>query len=192
MEQIAPTWAAADWDNVGLLAGSRAWKVSRVLLTIDLTPAVLDEALGSRHDAIVSYHPPIFRPTKWMLADRRQAEGLAAEALSHRIAIYSPHTALDCAPGGTNDVLASLAGLERVTPFEAAASTNPSCKLVVFVPGEHSDKVADAMFAAGAGRIGAYERCSYRSRGTGTFRCGIGTTDVGQRDDSNSGRGATG
>lgn len=87
----------------------------------------------------------------------------------NRIAIYSPHTGLDCALGGTNDVLAGLLGLESLKPFEAAASSDRSCKLVVFVPTEHVEKVAEAVFAAGAGRIGAYEKCSYRVSGVGTF-----------------------
>ncbi len=169
MEQIAPTWAAAEWDNVGLLAGARHWPLGRVLLTIDLTPSVLDEAIRGRCDAIVTYHPPIFRPVKRMIADRRQTEGLAAEAFTQRIAVYSPHTALDCAPGGTNDVLAGFAGLEEVRPFEAAALSERSCKLVVFVPAEHVERVAESVFSAGAGRIGAYEKCSYRLDGVGTF-----------------------
>lgn len=169
MERIAPTWAAAEWDNVGLLAGARYWPLGRILLTIDLTPSVLNEAIRGRRQAIVTYHPPIFRPLKRIIADRRQAEGLAADALAHRIAVYSPHTALDCAPGGTNDVLADLAGLEEVRPFEALASSERSCKLVVFVPSEHVENVADAVFSAGAGRIGAYEKCSYRLDGVGTF-----------------------
>ncbi|HKQ47099.1 MAG TPA: Nif3-like dinuclear metal center hexameric protein [Phycisphaerae bacterium] len=169
MEQIAPTWAAAEWDNVGLLAGGAKWPLARVLLTIDLTPAVLDEAIRTKVGAIVSYHPPIFRPIKRMSVDRAASEGLAAEAVAHRIAVYSPHTALDCSPDGTNDVIAALAGLEDIVPFEIAAKADRLCKLVVFVPAQQVEKVSDAVFAAGAGRIGAYERCSYRVNGQGTF-----------------------
>ena len=169
MESIAPTWAAADWDNVGLLVGSPDWPARKVLLTIDLTPAVLDEAVAGRFDAVIAYHPVIFKPSARMLLDRRTTTGLAAEALSRRIAVYSPHTALDCAPGGTNETLASLCYLRDVRPFESARPTARQVKLVTFVPDRHADQVAEGLFAAGAGVIGDYQRCSYRLRGHGTF-----------------------
>ncbi len=175
MRRIAPEWSAADWDNVGLLVGDPDWPVSQVLLTIDLTPAVLDEAIAGRFDAIISYHPPIFRPIKALVASRQTTEGLAALALAHRIAIYSPHTALDCAPGGMNDAIASLCDLTDVCPFEAARPSVRQAKLVTFVPPRQIDRVAEALFAAGAGRIGAYEKCSYRTSGHGTF---FGTDDA--------------
>lgn len=169
METLAPSWAAAEWDNVGLLAGSMKWPLRKVLLTIDLTPPVLDEAAAGRFGAIVSYHPPIFRAVKKHTVHRVEQDGLAAEALSRRIAVYSPHTALDCAPGGTNDTLAQLCGLHDVRPFLTAAPRSEQFKLVTFVPADKADTVADALFAAGAGWIGDYEKCSYRLSGEGTF-----------------------
>lgn len=175
MRRIAPEWSAADWDNVGLLAGDPDWPVGQALLTIDLTPAVLDEAIAGRFDAIIAYHPPIFRAIKALLASRHTTEGLAASALANRIAIYSPHTALDCAPGGMNDAIAALCDLTDVRPFEAARPPARQAKLVTFVPPRQIDRVAEALFAAGAGRIGAYEKCSYRTSGYGTF---FGTDDA--------------
>ncbi len=169
MERIAPTWAAADWDNVGLLVGDREWPVRRVLLAIDMTSAVLDEATRGKFDVILAYHPPIFQAVKRLLPDRTTQDGLAAEALAKHIAVYSPHTALDAASGGTNDALAALAGLTELVPFEVIAEPRPTCKLVVFVPDGHVDKVAEALFAAGAGHIGDYEQCSFRLSGQGTF-----------------------
>lgn len=169
MERIAPTWAAADWDNVGLLVGDRAWPARRVLLSIDMTPAVLDEATRGKFDVILAYHPPIFQAVKRLLPDHTTQDGLAAAALADRIAIYSPHTALDAASGGTNDTLAALAGLKELMPLQAVAESRPTCKLVVFVPDAQVDKVAEAVFAAGAGHIGDYEQCSFRLRGQGTF-----------------------
>jgi dinuclear metal center YbgI/SA1388 family protein len=169
MEQLAPPWAAAEWDNVGLLAGDPSWPAKRILLTIDLTGPVLDEAVRGKADVILAYHPPLFRPVKRLLPDRSTPAGLAAEALARRIAVYSPHTALDTAIGGTNDTLAELAGLRDLMPFDAAAGGEPQCKLVVFVPAAEVDALADAVFEAGAGRIGEYQKCSYRLRGQGTF-----------------------
>jgi dinuclear metal center YbgI/SA1388 family protein len=169
MDTLAPNWAAADWDNVGLLVGGGEWPGQYILLTIDLTPAVLDEAVKLGCNLIISYHPPIFRPIKRICPDAHSAEGLAAEALSRRIAIYSPHTALDAALGGTNDALAELAGRVDTRPFAVAAPPVAQCKLVVFVPAEQVDAVAESVFSAGAGRIGEYEKCSYRVAGHGTF-----------------------
>ncbi len=169
MESFAPTWAAANWDNVGLLVGNRNWPLTRLLLTIDLTQAVLREALRGRFDAILAYHPPIFRPTKSMIADPASQEGLAAEALAHRIAVYSPHTALDASDVGANAALARLCGLRDLVPFSPAAAPAAEAKLVTFVPAAQVDSLAAALFAAGAGRIGDYQQCSYRVSGQGTF-----------------------
>lgn len=182
MEQIAPLHAAADWDNVGLVAGAASWPVSRILLTIDLTAAVLDEACCGKCDAIVCYHPPIYKPVKSLVADRGSPAGLAAEALSCRIAVYSPHTALDAAPGGTNDALAALCGLMETEPLESVANLAAQSKLVVFVPERHVEEVAEAAFRVGGGVIGNYTQCSFRQAGHGTF-FGSETTQpaVGQK-----------
>jgi dinuclear metal center YbgI/SA1388 family protein len=106
MESIAPVRFAAPWDNVGLLVGDPAAPISRILLTIDCTSAVVREAIEGRCDAVVSYHPPIFEPRRQFVA------GAVAFDLARRgIAVYSPHTALDACAGGTNDVLADLVSM---------------------------------------------------------------------------------
>ncbi len=169
MERIAPTRLAEEWDNVGLVVGDPSKSLKRLLLAIDLTPAVLAEAKRGKFDAIVAYHPPIFRPVKRMTPDLSDQAGIAAAALADGIAVYSPHTAMDCAVGGTNDVLAEIAGLSDIRPFDVSPATPRQYKLVVFVPQEDLDKVAEAIFTAGAGRIGEYEKCSYRLAGQGTF-----------------------
>src|SRR6478752_680636 len=97
LDDLAPLRLAESWDNVGLLAGDPAQEVKRVLFTIDLTRDVVAEMVAVGADAVVSYHPPIFAPLK-----RVPAEGALAEALRRGFAIYSPHTALDSALGGTN------------------------------------------------------------------------------------------
>jgi dinuclear metal center YbgI/SA1388 family protein len=109
MEAIAPTRFAASWDNVGLIVGDPSSSLSRALLTIDCTRAVVEEARRGGCGAIVSYHPPIFE------GQRRFVAGAPAyDAARSAIAVFSPHTALDVAEGGTNDVLAdALAMIER-------------------------------------------------------------------------------
>ena len=169
LEVIAPKHLAADWDNVGLLAGDADASCRHALLTIDMTPAVLDEARSINAELIVAYHPPIFRPIHSLRAQSTGTDALVFRAVANGQAIYSMHTALDAAIGGTNDVLAELCGLSDVQPFEDAAAPVPQSKVVVFVPAEDLTRVADALFAAGAGRIGQYTECSFSGPGTGTF-----------------------
>jgi len=169
MERIAPLSLAQSWDNVGLLVGDTSATCKRILLCIDLTPSVLDEAVAGKCEFVVSYHPPLFKPSKKVLAHSKDTDAIIHRAIAKGIAIYSPHTALDAAEGGANDVLAGLCGLSEVGPFEFVATGRREYKVVTFVPPDRLEKVASAMFAAGAGRIGEYEQCSYRLAGEGTF-----------------------
>ena len=170
MEAIAPTGLAQSWDNVGLLAGDTTAPLRRVMLAIDLTRAVLEEARRFRADLLLAYHSPIFKPVSSLRTPGGGMDALVFECIRHGIAIYSTHTALDAASGGTNDVLASLCGAKQTGPLEYVDAPGRSeCKLVVFVPEDHVDRIASSMFGAGAGRIGNYECCSFRAAGTGTF-----------------------
>jgi dinuclear metal center YbgI/SA1388 family protein len=167
LESIAPTRYAESWDNVGLLVGDPRQDVSSAMLTIDYTPEVADEARTAGCDLIVAYHPPLFSPIKKISG----TGGSAAifDAIRRGVAIYSPHTALDVAPGGTNDMLADAVGMTDCTPLKLIEAKSTQCKLVTFVPAEHLERVSSALFAAGAGRIGNYSRCSFQLHGTGTF-----------------------
>lgn len=177
MESIAPTTLAQEWDNVGLIAGDPTATIHRVLLCIDLTHAVIDEAIRKRIELVLAYHPPIFRPIGTLRADSTGTDALVFRCIQRGIALYATHTALDTAEGGTNDVIAALLGIQETEPLEGVDQASPvEHKLVVFVPPEEVEKVADAMFATGAGHIGDYSRCSYRVRGTGTFLGGESTS----------------
>jgi len=189
LESIAPPGFAADWDNVGLLlepaaaaepASRRAQPVSRALLTIDLTGAVLEEALEQRAELVVAYHPPIFRGLKRLTADAPQSRVLLT-AVRAGIAIYSPHTALDAAPGGVNDWLAAALGEGESAPIEQSFEGD-EFKLVVFVPEENVVELRNTLATeAGAGWIGNYSHCSYNLGGHGTFLGHEGTNPaVGQ------------
>lgn len=183
METIAPTALAQEWDNVGLLAGDLRAAVRRVMLTIDLTEPVLDEAVRKKIDFIVSYHPPIFKPINSLRTPGTGMASLVFRCIRRGVAIYSPHTALDAADGGTNDALAHLCGIDQTEPLEYVdAPKIDECKFVVFVPPQHLEKVASAIFEAGAGQIGDYSRCSFRTSGEGTFFGGKDTNPaVGRR-----------
>lgn len=183
MEAIAPTALAQSGDNVGLLAGDRAAPVARILLCIDLTPAVVDEAVRARANLVMAYHPPIYQPISALRVPSLGTDAAVFRCIRAGIAIYSPHTALDAAEGGTNDVMAGLCGVVRTEPLEYVDDPMESeVKLTVFVPAPHVDQVADALFGAGAGRIGDYSRCSYRLGGQGTFLGGESThPTIGRR-----------
>jgi dinuclear metal center YbgI/SA1388 family protein len=183
METIAPTALAQEWDNVGLLAGDLRAAVCRVMLTIDLTEPVVDEAVRKKIDFIVSYHPPIFKPISSLCTPGAGMESLVFRCIRKGVAIYSPHTALDAAEGGTNDTIAQLCGIDQTEPLEyVEAPKIDECKFVVFVPPQHLEKVAEGIFEAGAGQIGDYSRCSFRTPGEGTFFGGKDSNPaVGQR-----------
>jgi dinuclear metal center YbgI/SA1388 family protein len=164
LKTIAPPSLAESWDNVGLLVGDPNQDISRILLTIDYSPAVALEGQSQKCDLVIAYHPPIFNPLK-----RVTAGSAVFDAVRRGIAIYSPHTALDVAEGGTNDMLADLLGLTDRQPLKVGEAKASQYKLVVFVPVDAVEKVGQALFDAGAGRIGNYSSCSFRSAGTGTF-----------------------
>jgi len=169
VEKIAPLQLAQGWDNVGLLIGSSRQDVKNILLTIDVTKAVVIEAKRLRTDLIVSYHPVIWEGLKKITADG--ASGVVYELIRSGVAVFSIHTALDSVAGGVNDGLAEIVGIEDGKPIGDYVDTGlgDSYKLVVFVPMDAAAKVSGAVFAAGAGKIGAYSHCGFQAEGTGTF-----------------------
>ena len=170
METIAPTGLAQHWDNVGLLAGDPSARARRVLTCIDLTHGVVDEAIAAKADVVMAYHPPLFKPVASLRSDSDGTDALVFRCIRQGIALYSTHTALDAADGGTNDVIAEMCGGKATEPIEFVDEPGvDQRKLVVFVPKEHVESVASAMFEAGAGHIGDYSSCSYRLAGEGTF-----------------------
>ena len=171
---IAPESGAESWDRVGLQVGDPSRPVRRATLCIDLTEPVLQEAINQKSDLIVAYHPPVFEPLQCLNADDWK-QGVILEAARRRIAIYTPHTALDAAPGGVNDWLAETfsgrASVIRPSPQDVSGRV----KLVTFIPPQHTDALRAALSTAGAGRIGDYFECSFSTFGHGTF-CGGAST----------------
>lgn len=117
LRTLAPEGLAGDWDNVGLLLqGDRP--VRRALVTIDLTPAVYDEAVAADVDLVIAYHPTVFRGLKRLT--QRSAHGPQLLGLArHGRHLYSPHTALDAVNGGINDwLLEAFEGVHAARPIE--------------------------------------------------------------------------
>jgi dinuclear metal center YbgI/SA1388 family protein len=175
LEQIAPARLAEPWDNVGLLWGDPAEPAERVMTCLSVTPTTAVEAINERAALVVSHHPVLFRAVKRVRADSPETGHLWQLARAG-IAIASPHTAFDNTSEGINDILCRRLGLVDLAPLRpiaAAAADSPgaprSFKVVVFTPESDHEAVSSAAFAAGAGRIGAYDECSFAIPGEGTF-----------------------
>ncbi len=123
MEAVAPRRLAATWDNTGLLLGDPSRLLRRALLTIDLTDDVLDEAIAAKCEAIIAYHPPIFEPLKHLTAIHAH-EQILLRCAENKIAILSPHTALDAVCGGMTDWLADMIDAGARVALEPATNLN--------------------------------------------------------------------
>jgi len=174
LNSLYPVQYAEEWDNVGLQVGDPQGHVSRVLVCLDTTEQVLAQAEQLGAEAVISHHPLIFKPLK-SLSPTDETGQLVWRAARGGIAVLAAHTNLDRACPGLNDWLAERLEVADPQPLLLGGGQE-LFKLVVFVPAGHETQVADALFAAGAGQVGNYDRCSFRSVGTGTFRGGDGTT----------------
>lgn len=163
-----PLSRAESWDNVGLQIGDLNASVAKVLLAHEVNDAVLDEAAG--FEALVIYHPLIFRPLDNLNFASHTAR-LAARCIRENINLIALHTAMDNAdpPQALGDYLAQQLELNDVKVLSPSGSEALE-KIIVFVPPEALEKVQNAMWQAGAGHIGNYDRTSFSARGTGTFR----------------------
>ncbi len=167
-EELAPTNLAEDWDNVGLLLGSKLQDINRILVCLDVTNQVADEAVEKKADLIVSHHPLIFKGIKRLNEDDLKGK-ILYKLIRNNIGVYSAHTNLDVAVGGVNDVLAKKLQLSDVNNLNRYREEK-MYKFVVFVPEENGEDVRNAMCRAGAGHIGNYSDCSYMTGGTGSLK----------------------
>jgi dinuclear metal center YbgI/SA1388 family protein len=140
MEALAPPHLAESWDNVGLLVGDEASPLEGVLVAIDLSPDVMIEAERTKCTAVVAYHPPIFKPVNRLVAGE-----LGYEAARRGLSVYSPHTALDVAEGGTNDALADVLGLRERRPLRSRVPGGPGIGRVGDVAPVNASPIADAL-----------------------------------------------
>ncbi|MDX1740985.1 MAG: Nif3-like dinuclear metal center hexameric protein [Rhodothermales bacterium] len=182
LEAWAPRDTAQSYDNVGLQIGRADKSVQRALVSLDLTPEILDEAIAAGVDMIITHHPLLFRPLR-SLTSGRLVSGLALRVAESRIALYAAHTNLDAAHGGVSFALAESLGLQDVDFLTRLDES--LLKLVTFVPSEHEGTVRAAVAAVGAGQIGNYDSCAFATLGTGYFRAGEGANPaVGAADGS--------
>lgn len=166
IEQLAPSPLAESWDNCGLQAGDPTAEVDRILVALTPLPEVFEEAEESGADFLLFHHPLIFGGLDSVDANSYPGN-LISRAIRNGITVYAAHTSYDAAPGGVSVALAEAIGLEG--PLKIVSPRGELRKLVVFVPEENVEQVADALDGAGAGVIGDYTHCTFRTPGTGTF-----------------------
>ncbi len=158
---------AAAWDPVGLQFGDPAAACDRVAVCHEVTAAVADRLIAEHVDLVITYHPLLFRPTTTLVAGRG-ATGRAFQLITAGVSLAAVHTGFDVLPGGTADSLAGALGLQDCVGFGPLWPAE-SVKVITFAPAAAANSLTEAMAAAGAGDIGRYSRCSYRTTGTGTF-----------------------
>jgi putative NIF3 family GTP cyclohydrolase 1 type 2 len=172
VERLAPPSLAEDWDNCGLQVGDPAAKVSRVLVALTPVVEVFEEAQEAGADFLLFHHPLILGSFKSVDVSAYPGD-LIARAVRRNLAVYAAHTSYDAAPHGVSAALAGALGLRG--PLRVVSPQGQLRKLVIFVPQENVDAVADALAEAGAGVIGEYTHCTFRTPGTGTFLGGEAT-----------------
>ncbi|RHJ90482.1 Nif3-like dinuclear metal center hexameric protein [Parabacteroides bouchesdurhonensis] len=171
IEHYAPLPLQESFDNAGVQVGDVNQPATGALLCLDVTEEVIDEAIESECNLIISHHPLAFKPFK-SLTGSTYIERCMIKACKYDLVIYAAHTNLDNAVGGVNYRLAEMIGLQNVrilSPQQKAL-----LKLVTFVPEAYADIVRNTLFNAGAGSIGNYDSCSYNLKGEGTFRANEG------------------
>lgn len=173
LHEWAPTESAEDYDNVGLLCGNPSAKVKRILVSLDATEAVVEEAIHKDCQLLLSHHPILFKGLKKLTGQNYAARAIE-KAIRNDVALFALHTNLDNADTGVNRMLAERLGLlpeslKILRPFRERL-----IKLSYFVPVEVHEAVLQAVYEAGGGRIGKYYDCSFSVEGRGRFTPGEG------------------
>jgi dinuclear metal center YbgI/SA1388 family protein len=167
LESFAPLSFQESYDNSGLITGDPGQDIKSVLLCIDITEEVINEAVKLGSGLIISHHPILFRPIRKLRGDNYVERCLIA-AIRKNIALYAAHTNMDAIWMGVNRKICDKLGLMKTKIL--VPRQEELRKLVFFVPVDHAVRVREKVFEAGAGHIGNYDKCSFNTPGDGTFR----------------------
>ncbi len=167
LNQLAPTCYQESYDNSGLLTGNLDEKVTGVLVSLDCIETIVEEAIETKSNVIVTHHPIIFSGLK-KLTGTNYIERTVIKAIQHNIALIAIHTNLDNMPNGVNQIISNKLGLINTQILRPKESS--LFRLTVYVPDTHVKNVQEALAEAGAGAIGNYEACSFTSLGEGRFK----------------------
>jgi dinuclear metal center YbgI/SA1388 family protein len=189
LEGYAPLSLQEDYDNAGLLTGSQDDECSGIITTLDVTEYVINEAIEKKCNLVVTHHPIIFKGLK-KLNGKNYVERSVIAAIKNNIAVYAIHTNVDNIANGVNQKIAQKLNLQNTKvlfPKEGMLK-----KLVTFCPQKNAEEVRNALFKAGAGRIGKYSECSFNAEGIGTFKAGGGAEPyvgkIGEQHEENETR----
>jgi len=166
INKIAPTILAEAWDNPGLQVGDPGAEVTRIMVALDPTPDVVNSAIESSCQLLITHHPLIFKPLK-SISTATPHGRLIQTAIKGGLSIICMHTNYDIATGGLNDLLAQKIGLSECRPLQITTNCE-LVKLVVFVPDSHLETVRNELFPHTQSQ-GNYRECSYAASGEGTF-----------------------
>ncbi len=155
------------YDNSGLIIGNAKNDVLGVLICVDCTEDVIEEALIRKCNLIISHHPVIFEGLKKINTNTSLGR-IVVKAVKNDISLYVIHTNVDNHINGLNSKLAEKLALKNCSILNPMSDILK--KIVTFCPLEQADKVRNALFEAGAGNIGNYDSCSYNISGEGTFK----------------------
>jgi dinuclear metal center YbgI/SA1388 family protein len=165
LDKIAPLFLQESFDNSGIQFADLDAPVTKILLSLDVTQGVLDEALENKVNLIITHHPLLFSPLKQIT---KQKNPLFFKIITNKINLLAMHTNYDLAENGLNDYVANLLGIKKIAPLQS--SSEKIFKFAVYVPVQHADIVSQTIFKAGAGKIGKYTETSFNIRGKGTFK----------------------
>ena len=167
LESFAPLSLQESYDNAGLITGDVNTEITTVLITLDVTEKVVEEAIQKKAELIVAHHPIIFSGIK-KITGKSYVERTLIKAIKNDIAIYAAHTNLDSVDRGVNHKICEKLGLQNCKILQPAS--NQLKKLVTFIPVKSAGEVREAIFNAGAGNIGNYDSCGFIAEGLGSFR----------------------
>jgi dinuclear metal center YbgI/SA1388 family protein len=181
LDKIAPFFLQESFDNSGIQFADLGAPVIKILLSLDVTQDVLDEAIENKANLIIAHHPLLFSPLKQIT---KQKNPLLFKIITNKINLLAMHTNYDLAESGLNDYVANLLGIKKLAPLQG--SSEKIFKFAVYVPAQHADRVSEAIFKAGAGKIGKYTETSFNISGKGTFKPMEGTNPfigkIGERE----------
>jgi dinuclear metal center YbgI/SA1388 family protein len=169
LDSAIPLSFQEEYDNSGLQVGQPGKEIKSALITLDVTESVIDEAYKKGCDVIISHHPLIFNGIR-KITGTTSTDRILIKVIKNDIAVYSAHTNLDMMSNGVSKKMAQKLGLQNLKVL--LPLKDRLIKLVTFIPEDHLEKVRDAIFNAGAGKIGNYDLCGFSVPGTGSFRAG--------------------
>ncbi|MBN2167086.1 MAG: Nif3-like dinuclear metal center hexameric protein [Marinilabiliaceae bacterium] len=173
IEDFAPIHLQESYDNSGLLTGNNSTEVTNILISLDVTESVLDEAIEKNCQLIISHHPVVLKNGLRKFNGNNYTERIIIKAIKNNIALYAAHTNIDMVSEGVSGMMAQKLGLHKLQVLDPRK--NDLIKLVTFVPETHIENVRQAIFKAGAGVIGKYDSCSFTVNGYGSFKAGDDT-----------------